>query len=98
MRGALDGARRERPRRDRRAHRGGQRVRGALVGREAAGARASGVEAAGGWATGSGDREDVREVIERSYRIVYRVVSDGIVVLTVFEGHRLLGSIDPDAR
>ncbi len=25
----------------------------------------------------------------RSYRIVYRVVRDGIEVLTVFEGHRL---------
>jgi toxin ParE1/3/4 len=42
------------------------------------------------------DKNDVREVILRSYRIVYRVVSDGIEVLTVFEGHRLLsdGSID----
>ncbi|MBX3249374.1 MAG: hypothetical protein KF901_19510 [Myxococcales bacterium] len=32
----------------------------------------------------------------RAYRIVHRVIDDGIVVLTVFEGHRLLGAIDPD--
>lgn len=42
-------------------------------------------------------RSDVREVFVRAYRIVYRVVDDAIVVLTVFEGHRQLGSIDPDA-
>ncbi len=41
-------------------------------------------------------RDDVREVFQRTYRIVYRVVDDGIVVLTVFEGHRLLGQLDPD--
>lgn len=41
-------------------------------------------------------RDDVREVSQRTYRIVYRVVDDGIVVLTVFEGHRLLGKLDPD--
>lgn len=35
-------------------------------------------------------REDVREAIEGGYRIVYRVLSDEIHVLTVFEGHRLL--------
>lgn len=33
-------------------------------------------------------RPDVREVLLRSYRIVYRVREEGIVVLTVFEGHR----------
>ncbi|MCC6785451.1 MAG: type II toxin-antitoxin system RelE/ParE family toxin [Planctomycetes bacterium] len=41
-------------------------------------------------------RDDVREVFQRSYRIIYRLVDDGIVVLTVFEGHRLLGKLDPD--
>lgn len=41
-------------------------------------------------------RDDVRETFLRTYRIVYRVVDDGIVVLTVFEGHRLLGGLDPD--
>lgn len=42
------------------------------------------------------DGDDVREVFQHTYRIVYRVVDDGIVVLTVFEGHRLLGELDPD--
>jgi plasmid stabilization system protein ParE len=41
-------------------------------------------------------RADVREVLLRTYRIVYRIVDGGIVVLTVFEGHRLLGTLDPD--
>lgn len=41
-------------------------------------------------------RPDVREVFERTYRLVYRVVDDGIVVLTVFEGRRRLGELDPD--
>lgn len=40
-------------------------------------------------------RDDVRELFLRSYRIVYRVVPEGAVVLTVFEGHRLLGDLDP---
>jgi toxin ParE1/3/4 len=35
-------------------------------------------------------RPDLREVLLRSYRIVYLITKDGIVVLTVFEGHRLL--------
>jgi len=35
-------------------------------------------------------REDVREVLLGSYRIVYRVAKGAIDVLTVFEGHRLL--------
>lgn len=35
-------------------------------------------------------REDVREVFVRNYRILYRVIPEGISVLTVFEGHRLL--------
>jgi len=34
-------------------------------------------------------RDDIREVLKRSYRIVYRVVGDRLEVLTVFEGHRL---------
>jgi toxin ParE1/3/4 len=41
-------------------------------------------------------RSDVREVFLRTYRVVYRVVDKDIVVLTVFEGHRLLGELDPD--
>ena len=34
-------------------------------------------------------RTDVREVLLRTYRIVYRVSDSRICVLTVFEGHRL---------
>ncbi len=35
-------------------------------------------------------RAGVREVIVRGYRIVYLVQENDFVVLTVFEGHRLL--------
>jgi toxin ParE1/3/4 len=35
-------------------------------------------------------REDIREVVRRSYRIVYRVHGRTLEVLTIFEGHRLL--------
>jgi plasmid stabilization system protein ParE len=44
-------------------------------------------------------REDVREVLLGSYRIVYRTTKGGIEVLTVFEGHRLLprGSVPEEA-
>ncbi|HSL82114.1 MAG TPA: type II toxin-antitoxin system RelE/ParE family toxin [Thermoanaerobaculia bacterium] len=38
------------------------------------------------------DREDVREVIVRGYRIIYRVSEDLVEVLAVFESHRLLRS------
>jgi toxin ParE1/3/4 len=37
---------------------------------------------------------DIREVFLRTYRIVYRVREGSILVLTVFEGHRLF---PPDA-
>jgi len=33
-------------------------------------------------------REDIREVFLRTYRIVYRVREQAIDVLTVFAGHR----------
>jgi plasmid stabilization system protein ParE len=33
---------------------------------------------------------EIRELIYRKYRIVYRVTDSSIEVLTVFEGHRLL--------
>lgn len=39
------------------------------------------------------ERRDIREVLFRNYRIVYRVKEDGILILTVFEGHRLLKGI-----
>jgi addiction module RelE/StbE family toxin len=35
-------------------------------------------------------REDIRELIESNYRIVYQVLDDRLVILTVFEGHQLL--------
>ena len=34
----------------------------------------------------------VREVFLRTYRVVYRVREDHVVVLTIFEGHRLFPS------
>ncbi len=34
-------------------------------------------------------REDIREVIEGNYRIVYHVQSKKVSILTVFESHRL---------
>ena len=34
-------------------------------------------------------RDDVREVLKRTYRIVYRVKRGSVQVLPVFEGHRL---------
>ena len=34
-------------------------------------------------------RDDIREVFLRTYRIVYRIRKGAIDVLTVFEGHRL---------
>lgn len=37
-------------------------------------------------------REDVREVLLRTYRIVYRIRDDRIDILTVFEGHKQLPS------
>ena len=33
---------------------------------------------------------DMRELIYRGYRIVYRLKEDALEILTVFEGHRLL--------
>lgn len=38
-------------------------------------------------------RDDVREVIVKGYRIVYLVRAEDVVVLTVFESHRLLPQI-----
>ena len=35
-------------------------------------------------------RDDIREVRLKTYRVVYAVRANGIVVLTIFEGHKLL--------
>jgi addiction module RelE/StbE family toxin len=34
--------------------------------------------------------ENIRELIVKKYRIIYRVTDERIEILTVFEGHRLL--------
>ena len=39
---------------------------------------------------------DVRELVERGYRIVYRTRPGLVEVLTVFEGHRLLTERERD--
>jgi toxin ParE1/3/4 len=36
------------------------------------------------------DREDIREAIVGNYRMVYLVEGKTVVILTIFEGHRLL--------
>jgi plasmid stabilization system protein ParE len=40
---------------------------------------------------------DIRELLFKRYRIVYRVMKNAVEVLTVFEGHRLLRIDEPDA-
>jgi plasmid stabilization system protein ParE len=45
-------------------------------------------------------RPDVRETFERTYRIVYLVRANSVLILTVFEGHRCFPDdirIDEDA-
>ncbi len=39
---------------------------------------------------------DIRELIFKKYRIVYRIVKNNIEILTVFEGHRLLRNNEID--
>jgi addiction module RelE/StbE family toxin len=34
--------------------------------------------------------ENIREIIAKKYRIIYRVTEERVEILTVFEGHRLL--------
>jgi len=43
-------------------------------------------------------RNDIREVLRRTYRVVYRVRVDAIEVLIIFEGHRLFpdGAVPPE--
>ncbi len=42
-------------------------------------------------------RDDIREVFVGAYRIMHRVLGDGVEVLTVIEGHMLLPQdFDPD--
>ena len=46
------------------------------------------------------ERDDIREVLLRSYRILYRVLDEEIHILTVVEGHQQLpcSSIPDDER
>jgi toxin ParE1/3/4 len=41
-------------------------------------------------------REDVRELIEAPYRIVYRVRSDAAVILMIFRASRLIPELSDD--
>lgn len=41
------------------------------------------------------ERDDVREVLVRTYRVVYWLHDAHLEILTVFEGHRLLPPIAP---
>jgi plasmid stabilization system protein ParE len=43
------------------------------------------------------DRDDVREIILRNYRIVYLICNEEVRLLTVFEGHGLLAREYPSA-
>ena len=36
------------------------------------------------------NQKNIREVFLGNYRIVYRVGDDGVLILTIFEGHQLL--------
>ncbi len=36
------------------------------------------------------DRDDIREFVEKGYRIVYLVGSQDVRILAVFESHRLI--------
>jgi toxin ParE1/3/4 len=42
------------------------------------------------------DREDIREAIVGNYRLVYLVEAKAVVILTIFEGHRLLPELDAE--
>ena len=44
------------------------------------------------------DNPSIRELIFKGYRIIYRLTEGRIVVLSVFEGHRLLRESDVTAR
>ena len=35
------------------------------------------------------NQDDIREALEGNYRIVFQITSESIIILTIFEGHRL---------
>jgi toxin ParE1/3/4 len=60
-------------------------------------ARKAGLHPAAGRMVPERERQDLREVFVGSYRIVYRVRTTSIDILTVFEGHRSFpAEIAPD--
>ncbi|MBN2197229.1 MAG: type II toxin-antitoxin system RelE/ParE family toxin [Polyangiaceae bacterium] len=98
-RGSLDGQGGRGSRRDRRVHRGRQPRSGTCLARALAwSSRARRRGSPRREARAEIGRDDVRETFLRSYRIVYRVEDGGITVLTVFEGHRLMGELDADEK
>ena len=38
-------------------------------------------------------RDEIREIIVQSYRIIYRVLPDEVEILTIHHGARLLGDL-----
>jgi plasmid stabilization system protein ParE len=42
------------------------------------------------------ERDDIREAIVGECRLVYLVKAKVVVILTIFEGHRLLPDLDPE--
>ena len=42
------------------------------------------------------DRDDIREAIVGNYRLVYLIQPRTVVILTIFEGHRLLPELDAE--
>ncbi len=43
------------------------------------------------------DKSEIREVVRRPYRIVYRHHTDAVVILTVFHAARRIPNLDPGA-
>jgi plasmid stabilization system protein ParE len=52
-------------------------------------AEKAGVAPLGGRCVPELGRQDIREVFLRTYRVVYLVTAEQVVILTIFEGHRL---------
>ena len=42
------------------------------------------------------EREEIRELLKKRYRLVYRITKERVEVLTVFEGHRRFPSVQSD--
>ena len=64
------------------------------VGKLISAAEAAATAPLAGRAVPETERADIREVFVRTYRILYRVLTDRIVILTVFEGSMRFPSVD----